>query len=522
MSPQVLEQHRHAIEIRGLRAGYATTRAFVTTGRRLIIDEVSLKIMPGEIVGIIGRNGSGKTTLLRAVVDPDSRFGGEVLCQGRPLVAGQIAYVPQAPAATLSPWLTGMQEISLPLRVRGAPRGDCEKAVRDLIASLRVAVPLDRNLQSLSGGQRVKIALLRALAVPDPHLAVLDEPFEGLDTSSRATLVATIRTIASRGIPVLITSHRSEDLIHLGAKVLRVDGTPVKDLLEVEWPAGSCSGNAVNATTVGSLVPNGDAVVTAEIRGMSERGRAASAALFYGTVGLIVGALLWNLAARLVGNSGLLPGPLSVGENMVYLTTSPKVAPHFSATMDRALAGWLLANLAAIPLGVLLGYNVRVFQAVSPWLAVGRAAPIFVLVAPAAGLFPQRPEFQRCFLIWLTLFLISLQAVSVAAAMAPRRRVDIARVFGADYWFRLRHVLFREGISGTFSALEITFPIAIIATLVIEQFLIPKTGLGVYVFNHLNDPDLSLLVAHILLPGIIVALGLSIIRRAARAYRYEL
>ncbi len=520
-----LEQHLHVIEIRSLRAGYPTTRALVPVGHHLVVDDVSLLIQPGEIVGLIGGNGSGKTTILRAVADARSRLRGEVLCQGDPLVPGQIAYVPQAPAGTLSPWLTGTQEVSLPLRVRGASSRACREAVQQLVGNYGVSVPLDRSVQSLSGGQRVKIAVLRALAVPDPHLAIMDEPFEGLDVSSRTAVAAVIRGIAAKGIPVIITSHRSDDLFQLGARVLRVDGddgTTVKRLTEIRLPAGVSSSDVQDVDTHGSSCQNGDALVSAQVRAASDRQRSRGTSIFFGTLGLAIGMLLWSLAAHIVAKPGLLPGPLSVGQQMIHLIRSPDLAPHFGATMSRAMAGWLVANLFAIPLGVLLGYNIRVFQAVSPWLAIGRAAPIFVLVAPAAGLFPKLPESQRCFLIWLTLFLISLQAVSVAAAMAPRRRADIARIFGAGYWFRLRHVVFREGIAGTFTAMEITFPIAIIATLVIEQFLIPRTGLGVYIFNHLNDPDLSLLVAHILLPGIIVAMGLTAIRRVARAYRYEL
>jgi ABC-type nitrate/sulfonate/bicarbonate transport system permease component len=238
--------------------------------------------------------------------------------------------------------------------------------------------------------------------------------------------------------------------------------------------------------------------------------------------GIVAGVGTWWLLSLLVGNPGLLPSPFGVGSAMIKMLTDAVLLTHTAATLARALLGWVLANIIAIPIGILVGYHRNLFRMISPWLSLSRCIPVFVLVGVAVGLFPGYSDVQREFLIWLTLFLTSLQAVSLASALAPRRRMELARIFGASRWYILRRILPFESISGIFTALEITLPLSIVVTFVVETFLIPQVGLGLYVFNHMTDVDLSLLFAHILWPAIVAALGLWCIRMLSQGYRYEL
>ena len=237
--------------------------------------------------------------------------------------------------------------------------------------------------------------------------------------------------------------------------------------------------------------------------------------------GLTGGTCCWALAATLVHNPGLLPGPSSVLAQILSLLTAPDEVPHLGMTMVRALSGWIAACTAALPVGILIGYNNAIYKGAAPWLSLGRSLPIFALVGPAVGLFRDVPELQRIWLIWLTLFLIALQTISVAAAFAPRRRIQLARIFGASHWFCLRRIMFHEVVPGIFAALEITLPLSLIVTLVVETFLIPRYGLGIYIYNHLSDSDLSLLFAQILVPGIVGALGMAALRRISLFFQYE-
>ncbi len=510
--------HNFNLRVKNLRAGYSVAGRLLPTGRRLLVNGLGFEVKGGEVLGLLGPNAAGKTTILRAIVDPVSRFSGEVFSDGEPLRPGQVAYVPQAPAGTLSPWLDAQSEIALPLRVQGAQRKQWSEGIEQLTKDLGIWIPLERRVEWLSGGQRVKVALLRALAVRDGgRLLVMDEPFEGLDAQSRRAVIQVVRAEVARGVPVIVTSHRAEDLLALGARMVKMVGTPVTELVDVSAPAIQSQVNDADLT-----VGNGDSLSNAAVSSVTEKGRVRTTATLFGGVGFICGFFLWAILAAIVNKPGLLPGPVNVLHEMSRLLLSPDLAPHFGATMLRALLGWVAANLVAIPIGILLGYDTRFYQAVAPWLSIARAVPIFVLVAPAAGMFPNLPETQRGFLIWLTLFVISLQAISATAALAPRRRLDIARIFGASQWFRLTRIMPLEAISGIFTALEVTLPLSVVVCLVLETFLIPKTGLGLYIFNHLNDSNLSLLFAHILWPGVIVAVSLAVIRRLSRKFRYDL
>jgi ABC-type multidrug transport system ATPase subunit/ABC-type nitrate/sulfonate/bicarbonate transport system permease component len=485
-------------------------------GRKVIVEGLTFRAESGQVLGLLGANASGKSTILKALADPHNRFSGEVSCGGQPLLPGQIAYVPQAAAETLSPWLDVRREIALPLRVAGVPQRQWWPEIEQLTTKLGMAVPLGRRVERLSGGQRVKVALLRALAVREKRLLILDEPFEGLDAESRAAVIRIVRDEAAKGIPVIVTSHRAEDLQAMGARMVVMSrGAPITALQDLPSPYYADAEKPERQDAMDDLLS------TIHESASEDKGRRRAAMILFGMLGSVGGLIAWAGLALMVGNPGLLPSPSAVARAMVRLVSSSELAPHFAATMTRAAFGWIGANLLAVPLGVLLGYDVRFFQTVAPWLSVGRAIPIFVLVAPAAGLFPRAPEAQRFFLIWLTLFVIAVQAVSAAAALAPRRRVRIARAFGASHWFRLTRIMPYEAVGGIFSALEVTLPLSVVVCLVLETFLIPKTGLGLYLFNHLNDSDLSLLFAHILWPGVVVAICLALVRALSRSFRYD-
>ncbi len=504
-----------SLHVTGLTAGYREGAGLWSLHRRIIIDRINLVVAPGEIVGIVGPNGSGKSTLLRAIIDASYRFGGNVTLGDKPLSEGEIAYMPQAPAGTISPWLKVWEEISLPLRIAGQPRNECQRAAESRMQNIGISLPLQRNVQALSGGQRTRVALLRALTVQFPKVAIFDEPFEGLDAGTRNAVYKAIRSLAVNGTPVIVTSHRESDLKSVGARLLKLEGRPVRQLIEFR---SDSSLEVQDESSMVSLYTES----TPDTQRLLAEPRTMGLLWRYRLIGIASGLVVWSGLALIVGNSGLLPPPWSVAQQMAGLLISTELLNHLLATIARSSTGWIVANIAAVPMGILLGYDLGIFQAVSPWLAIGRAMPVFVLVASAAGLFPRLPEFQRWFLIFLTLFLIAVQAVSVGAAMAPRRRLDLARVFGASRWYCLSHVLFYEAIGGIFSGLEVTLPLALVITIVVETFLLPETGLGRIVFEHLNDSNLSLLFALVLLPAIIFAIGLAAIRRLSRRFRYEL
>jgi ABC-type nitrate/sulfonate/bicarbonate transport system permease component len=421
------------------------------------------------------------------------------------------AYMPQSAAETLSPWLTVREEISLPLRIDGGHTDESKQAkLEELVRELGIEVPMDRNVRALSGGQRVKVALLRSFAVSDMKLFVLDEPFEGLDAGSRNLIINAIKDVSSRGTPVVLTSHRQKDLEAVGARIVRVVGSPIQRLSEVKHQK-SLAPPVQGAPPESDPTSEGDALsrTTTTMSSSEDESQVGLLPL----IGVVSGLALWKLISFLIADPGLIPGPLDVGAACVDLLVDRSKTIHFAATMFRSFFSWVVASLTSIPIGIFLGYDSRIYSAVSPWLSLGRTLPIFVLIGPSIGLFPGLPEIQRGFLIWLTLYLISLQSISAYSAFATRSRVRIARIFGASHSFCLRYVMPQECKPGIFSALEVTLPLSIIVTLVVEIFLIPDVGLGIYIFNHLTDSNLSMLIAHILLPGFVASFGMWLLRR---------
>lgn len=164
-------------------------------GERLVLDQVSLSIAPGEIVTLIGPNGAGKTSLVRVLLGLLHPSAGTI--HRRPgLVVG---YMPQKLHI----------EASLPLSVQRflALTGCSKSAIAATLELTGIARLLQAPLQQLSGGETQRVLLARAL-LRNPDLLVLDEPVQGVDVAGQAELYQLISTIRSqRGCGVLMISH---------------------------------------------------------------------------------------------------------------------------------------------------------------------------------------------------------------------------------------------------------------------------------------------------------------------------
>ena len=496
-----------SIVVLGLSAGHRSESSVRRT-LRLVAQDVSLEIPVGSISALVGGNGSGKSTILRAIVDPTFRLGGTVEQDGRALRAGEVAYMPQASASTLFPWQDGNESIRLWTDIHG------RKAIvspSELASRYGLTVPLSRKVTELSGGERVQIALLRALAVPDRKLLVLDEPFEGLARHTRDLVIHLLRSVSAEGTPILLTSHRVDDIDALDATVYSLSGTPVSTLRRLQRTKPGVSPGVPPAPE--------DSPSSPPFRDRTEGIGGFKIASVYGVV---VGLVVWATVAWSVGLPTLVPGPLSVGRELRDIISEARIWSDLIATIGRATASWLLGLVVAIPVGTLLGYYRHLYSVASPWLSLGRTFPAFTLTGLAIGLFTGLPEVQRLFLITLTVFLIGIQIVASSAFAAPRRRVDLARIFGAGRWFCLRRIMVFEAMGGILAALETTLPLAFVLTLVIEVFLIPQRGIGRFVLNSLQGASSTTTIASVLLPAMLAALGVAGIRWQARRWRTEL
>ena len=165
-------------------------------GQRLLLENVNLKIGPGEILTVIGPNGAGKTTLLRVALGLQKPTSGTVKRQS----GLSIGYMPQR--LHLDP--------TLPLTVRRLMALACNNdqgKILSLLAEVGTAQVIDSAVQTLSGGELQRVLLARAL-VREPELLVLDEPVQGVDVHGQVELYQLISRIRNqRGCAVLMVSH---------------------------------------------------------------------------------------------------------------------------------------------------------------------------------------------------------------------------------------------------------------------------------------------------------------------------
>jgi ABC-type sugar transport system ATPase subunit len=189
------------------------------------LDEVSLAVGPGEILGVTGPSGAGKSTLCRIVSGVQTPSRGDVCIDGVPVTRVQperrrVAIMFESYA--LYPHWSVFDNVAFPLRAPGAPRlaPDAMTArVRDLLRFVELAELEARRPAELSGGQRQRVALSRALA-QDARVYVLDEPISHLDAKLRHTLRGAIRRRLIRGsAPTIWTSPDALEVLAVADRV---------------------------------------------------------------------------------------------------------------------------------------------------------------------------------------------------------------------------------------------------------------------------------------------------------------
>jgi ABC-type lipoprotein export system ATPase subunit len=216
----------------------------VGSGRaqRRVLDGVSLSVQADEVVAVLGRSGSGKSTLLHLLGGLDRPDAGEIILAGEPLTGRSaralarlrlhhIGFVFQQ--FQLIEECTGAENVLLPTRLPGAPRGGARRASR-LIDELGLASVADHLPHQLSGGEQQRFALARAL-VNEPELVLADEPTGSLDAASGAAVLDLLRGLGGRA--VVIVTHEPEAagiadrVLHLSDGRLEGAGAPAHPLV---------------------------------------------------------------------------------------------------------------------------------------------------------------------------------------------------------------------------------------------------------------------------------------------------
>ncbi len=204
---------------RGLRKSY---------GSRTVVKDVSLEVQKGEVVGLLGPNGAGKTTSFYMIVGLVRCDAGEISIDGEPIAHMPIhrrarmglSYLPQEASIfrklTVEENVRAVLELQFEPDARGRPQPLSKAAIEDrlagLLADLRVDHLRDSPALALSGGERRRVEIARALAT-QPRFILLDEPFAGIDPIAVIEIQRIIGFLRDRGIGVLITDHNVRETL---------------------------------------------------------------------------------------------------------------------------------------------------------------------------------------------------------------------------------------------------------------------------------------------------------------------
>jgi zinc/manganese transport system ATP-binding protein/zinc transport system ATP-binding protein len=182
-------------------------------GETVALQNVSLKIWPGQFMAIVGPNGGGKTTLLRTILSMVPVASGKILMRGAALsrtTLQGIGYVPQLETIDWNFPITVEEVITMGFFVKNrwfGGIGEKEKRKLDnIMERLNLSGLGQRHIRELSGGQQQAVFIGRAL-VGDPELILLDEPASGLDIRSRDDVIHFLHEINHQGVAVVLTAH---------------------------------------------------------------------------------------------------------------------------------------------------------------------------------------------------------------------------------------------------------------------------------------------------------------------------
>jgi lipopolysaccharide export system ATP-binding protein len=215
-------------------------------GGRTVVRGVSLDVRAGEVVGLLGANGAGKTTTFAMVVGLVGPDSGRVMLEDRDVTSDPmyvrarsgIGYLPQEPSIFRG--LTVEQNILAILETLGLSRVERYQRLKKLLAELGLTPLAKAKAYSLSGGERRRAEITRAL-VMEPKFVLLDEPFAGIDPIAVGDIQKIIQHLKKRGIGVLVTDHNVRETLEITDRAYIVhdgvifrSGTPAQLAADVE------------------------------------------------------------------------------------------------------------------------------------------------------------------------------------------------------------------------------------------------------------------------------------------------
>jgi iron(III) transport system ATP-binding protein len=188
-----------------------------------VVEDVSLSVMPGQVTCLLGPSGCGKSTTLRIIAGVERADRGEIVIDGKPVVAPGLFVPPEARGVglmfqdfALFPHLSVFDNVAFGL---GGTRTEKRLRVRELLEKVGLVRYVDAFPHELSGGEQQRVALARALA-PRPRIMLMDEPFSGLDNRLRDGIRdETLSILKDEGAAVLLVTHEPEEAMRMADEI---------------------------------------------------------------------------------------------------------------------------------------------------------------------------------------------------------------------------------------------------------------------------------------------------------------
>ena len=189
-------------------------------GDRKVVDQVSLQVDRGEVVGLLGRNGAGKTTTFRMVIGLVKPNDGKILFEGDAVTRMPIylrsrkgmGFLPQE--RSVFQRLTVEENLLAVLETRKDVKGDRRERAAQMLAEYGLTKLSKQKAYTLSGGETRRLEICRAM-ITSPSILMLDEPFSGVDPIAVGELQTFIRKLRDRNIGVLLTDHNVRETLNV-------------------------------------------------------------------------------------------------------------------------------------------------------------------------------------------------------------------------------------------------------------------------------------------------------------------
>ena len=222
----------------------------------LALDDINLKVSPGEFVCVVGPSGCGKSTLLHLIAALQPPSTGSVLVDDKPVEGPGTDRILIFQELGLFPWMTVGENVEFGMKMKGIPKAVRQEKIQYYLRLVHLSQFKDSYTHQLSGGMRQRVALARALAT-EPDVLLMDEPFAALDAQTRDLLHDELERIwAETGRTIIFVTHNVREAVRLGDRVVLLTFRPgrIKREFRIDLPRPRHLEDLTVAKTAGEVL----------------------------------------------------------------------------------------------------------------------------------------------------------------------------------------------------------------------------------------------------------------------------